>query len=260
MPSPIRPCVWLPGYGRQNIRVLLVHWTRPGVYLTIKASRCGLVHWRCTGLVPFAHLHGLDLVAVDNKDGLLFPEPVSAPDGRPAWALIHRPTFKTPPPKVREPRPSMWISYALLHEMAARHRVVFEQHHLLAAPQQGWEGLKIEGGSPPVRTHDGLLVLYHSVAGQIVVGVERLRRYGGGVFLLDRHGPRRVLYRSAHSVLEPQLAGEREGVVPEVVFPTGVDVRPDGVLDVYYGMADSRIGVARLRGSAVAAPAPAQAA
>jgi len=33
--------------------------------------------------------------------------------------------------------------------------------------------------------------------------------------------------------------------VPRVVFPTGVDAREDGALDVYYGMADSRIGVAR---------------
>jgi predicted GH43/DUF377 family glycosyl hydrolase len=54
-----------------------------------------------------------------------------------------------------------------------------------------------------------------------------------------------VLYRSARCVLEPQLAGEREGVVSEVIFPTGVDARPEGALDVYYGTADSRIGVAR---------------
>jgi predicted GH43/DUF377 family glycosyl hydrolase len=33
-------------------------------------------------------------------------------------------------------------------------------------------------------------------------------------------------------------------VVPRVVFPTGVDVQDDA-LDVYYGMADNRIGVAR---------------
>jgi predicted GH43/DUF377 family glycosyl hydrolase len=35
------------------------------------------------------------------------------------------------------------------------------------------------------------------------------------------------------------------GVVPRVVFPTGVDVQGHDTLDVYYGMADSRIGVAR---------------
>ena len=53
---------------------------------------------------------------------------------------------------------------------------------------------------------------------------------------------------------------EREGMVPGVIFPTGVDARPDGALDVYYGMADSRIGVARFRCDAGAALAPAQAA
>jgi hypothetical protein len=82
-------------------------------------------------------------------------------------------------------------------------------------------------------------------------------RYCAGVLLLDRHDPRRVLHRSTHSVLQPQLAAEREGVVPEVVFPTGLDVQPDGALDVYYGMADSRIGVARTRCGMVPAPAPA---
>jgi hypothetical protein len=34
-------------------------------------------------------------------------------------------------------------------------------------------------------------------------------------------------------------------MVPRVVFPTGLDARPDGALDIYYGMADTRIGVAR---------------
>jgi len=66
-----------------------------------------------------------------------------------------------------------------------------------------------------------------------------------GALLLDGRDPRRVVYRSARSVLEPRLATECEGVVPRVVFPTGVDARPDGELGVYYGMADSRIGVAR---------------
>ena len=156
----------------------------------------------------------------------------------------------------------MWISYAPLDEIAARHKVVFGQHHLLAAPQQGWECLKIGGGTPPVCTPDGWLVLYHGVASPIVAGVEQPHRvrYCAGVLLLDRHDPRRVLYRSAHSVLEPRLAVECEGVVPQVVFPTGVDARPDGALDVYYGMADSRIGVARFHCGVAAAPAPAQAA
>jgi predicted GH43/DUF377 family glycosyl hydrolase len=216
-----------------------------------------LMHWHRTGLVQFAPLHGLDLATVDNKDALLFPEPMLAPDGRPALALIHRPTFTTPLPGLRDPRPSMWISYAPLDEHGPAHRLVFGQHRLLATPQQGWESLKVGGGAPPVWTRKGWLVLYHGVS-----GVEQPHRvhYCAGVLLLDQHDPRRVLYRSAHSVLEPRLAAEREGVVPWVVFPTGVDVQPDGALDVYYGMADSRIGVARTRCGKVSAPAPARAA
>lgn len=43
---------------------------------------------------------------------------------------------------------------------------------------------------------------------------------------------------------------DNKDATPMVVFPTGVDRRDDlgsaGRFDVYYGMADSRIGVARL--------------
>ena len=71
----------------------------------------------------------------------------------------------------------------------------------------------------------------------------RALTYRAGVMLLDGHDPRQALSRSARSLLAPGVATERAGVVPRVVFPTGLDARPDGQLDVYYGMADSRIGV-----------------
>jgi predicted GH43/DUF377 family glycosyl hydrolase len=162
----------------------------------------------------------------------------------------------------------MWLSYAPLDEIAAGKGLVFGQHHLLAGPEQSWEWLKVGGGAPPVRVHDGWLVLYHGVSGRIVPGVDQQQevRYCAGLLLLDGQDPRRVCYRSARSILAPRTAEECEGVVPRVVFPTGVDARADGTLDVYYGMADSRIGVARghlaaLPGSAAAraasAPPPA---
>jgi predicted GH43/DUF377 family glycosyl hydrolase len=50
--------------------------------------------------------------------------------------------------------------------------------------------------------------------------------------------------------LTPSLSQERHGTVANVVFPTGIDRREDLGLpdrfDVYYGMADCRIGVAWL--------------
>ena len=51
-------------------------------------------------------------------------------------------------------------------------------------------------------------------------------------------------------MLTPELPQERRGAVADVVFPTGIDRRDDlgspDRFDVYYGMADDRIGVARL--------------
>jgi hypothetical protein len=73
------------------------------------------------------------------------------------------------------------------------------------------------------------------------------------VALLDRERPWHVLYRSPEPLLAPQRPKEREGVVDDVVFPTGLDARPDlgpGIVDIYYGMADARIGAARLHAPA----------
>ena len=72
----------------------------------------------------------------------------------------------------------------------------------------------------------------------------------GTDLLLSKEHPRKILYRSAEPVLTPVLPLERSGNVANVVFPTGIDRRDDlgspDRFDVYYGMADTRIGVARL--------------
>ena len=74
--------------------------------------------------------------------------------------------------------------------------------------------------------------------------------YSAGVMMLSEKHPREVLYRSAEPILTPTLPQERIGTIGNVVFPTGIDRRDDIGLpdrfDVYYGMADNRIGVARL--------------
>jgi predicted GH43/DUF377 family glycosyl hydrolase len=75
-------------------------------------------------------------------------------------------------------------------------------------------------------------------------------RYSAGVMVLSREHPREILYRSAAPILTPSLPEEQSGTVADVVFPTGIDRRTDlnspNRFDVYYGMADDRIGVARL--------------
>jgi len=68
--------------------------------------------------------------------------------------------------------------------------------------------------------------------------------------ILSKEHPRKILYRSRKLVLIPNLPHERDGVVENELFPTGIDCRSDigqpDRFDVYYGMADSRIGVASL--------------
>lgn len=223
-----------------------------------------LFHWERLGLATFEPHRGLDFNGVDNKDGLIFPVAVPDPNGRPAMAMIHRPLFPgTDAAEIAaEPagraidldRESIWISYCPLDlaGMAPHHLCHFRSHHRLASPAAAWERLKIGGGAPPVLTLDGWLLIYHGVA-QSHPGADdggRNLRYSAGALLLDERDPRLIHYRSPRPILVPELREEREGSVTEVVFPTGVDRRSDlgypSRIDVYYGMADSRIGAARL--------------
>src|ERR1700722_2794737 len=45
--------------------------------------------------------------------------------------------------------------------------------------------------------------------------------------VLAKEHPRIILYRSAEPVLTPCLPQERQGIVANVVFPTGIDRRDD---------------------------------
>jgi predicted GH43/DUF377 family glycosyl hydrolase len=124
----------------------------------------------------------------------------------------------------------------------------FTQHRPVALPEQPWEDLKIGAGTPPIRTAEGWLVVHHGVTGKLEPGVWQQQhvRYAAGAMLLDAEDVAKVLWRTATPLLQPDTAEERDGIVPNVVFPTAIDVRGDGDADVFYGMADSRIGVARL--------------
>jgi predicted GH43/DUF377 family glycosyl hydrolase len=117
----------------------------------------------------------------------------------------------------------------------------FAQHHLLARPESAWEAYRIGGGTVPVQTSAGWLTVYHGVR----LNPDGGRCYQAGLLLLDRDDPRRILARSETPLFGPETAEERVGIVSNVVFPTAIEERAGG-LDVYYGMADSRIGVAHL--------------
>lgn len=219
--------------------------------------------WERIGQAKFAYdkryRTEFDLYA--NKDALIFPEPVRDPHGRWSLAMIHRPDYhvcwqthdgmRIQPRGVEEARPSMWISYAPIEAVQAdpRNLLFWFDHELLAGSEYAWEELKVGGGTPPVLTPLGWLTIHHGVSGWIDPNKERQRTvyYSAGVMILDRDDPRKVLYRSEQPILTPDLPEEQQGIVSNVVFPTAVDVRENGRIDVYYGMADARIGVASMQ-------------
>jgi predicted GH43/DUF377 family glycosyl hydrolase len=95
------------------------------------------------------------------------------------------------------------------------------------------------------------MIIYHGVGEMPGSSIETPHLcYSAGVMVLSEEHPREVLYRSADPILAPTLPQERIGTIGNVVFPTGIDRRDDigspDRFDVYYGMADDRIGVARL--------------
>jgi predicted GH43/DUF377 family glycosyl hydrolase len=222
-----------------------------------------LFHWKRLGVATFSPYHGLQLGHVDDKDASLFPVAIPNPSGRPELAILHRPLFPGTRPEetalhpasrvVDLDRESIWISYC---EMALENRDPsrfgrFTSHHRLATPISPWERLKIGGGTPPVLTRHGWLIVYHGVSEggeQSEAGCQLC--YSAGVMVLSAEHPHVIRYRSAEPVLTAALPQERRGTIANVVFPTGIDRRDDlgspDRFDVYYGMADDRIGVARL--------------
>jgi predicted GH43/DUF377 family glycosyl hydrolase len=63
--------------------------------------------------------------------------------------------------------------------------------------------------------------------------------------ILDAADPSQVVCRTSEPLLVPELPDELVGTVANVVFPTAIEVI-DGTHYVFYGMADAKIGVARL--------------
>jgi predicted GH43/DUF377 family glycosyl hydrolase len=176
--------------------------------------------------------HGPTFPNFPNKDAILFPEKFSE-----RFAVYHRID------------PGIWISYLGRLEPPWPS----QGHRIIITPRAGmmWDGVKIGAGAQPIKTSFGWLIIYH--------GVDYLRIYRLGLILVDLNDPGEVLYRSPNAILEPERdyeLGEGKGLywVPRVVFTCGAvpasnkdTLDTDDSILVYYGAADTVIGVARAK-------------
>jgi predicted GH43/DUF377 family glycosyl hydrolase len=158
----------------------------------------------------------------EDKDAALFPIRI---DGN--WAMIHRPMSPA--------RAHMWISYSPDLKNWGKHVLM-----MVARKGAWWDANKIGLSSPPIRTPDGWLVIYHGVKQSCSGCIYRL-----GLALFDLNNPEICLKRGSEWIFAPVERYEQHGDVGNVVFPCGQTIGQDAdTINIYYGAADTCIALA----------------
>lgn len=164
------------------------------------------------------------LLDENNKDSALFPSKIND-----EYVMIHRRA------------PNIWIGYS-------KDLKEWHNHKTLAYIEEKneWENCKIGLAGPPIELDQCWVLIYHGVSLEEKEFGKRgkYKKYSLGIMLLDKKDPSKVIYRQPEPILEPKLKWELgEGFVPNVVFSCGQVIVDDELL-VYYGGADTQIGVA----------------
>jgi predicted GH43/DUF377 family glycosyl hydrolase len=169
----------------------------------------------------FKSFNVLGLISLpSNKDCSLFPEKING-----YYWKVDRPSA--------EQRHDIWISKSkdLIH---------WGEYELFAEPISGtWENDKIGNSTPPIKTKEGWLMLYHGVRG---FGISSL--YKLGVMLLDLDKPWIIKGRSSEPILSPEMHYERVGDVGNVVFSNGWIAEDNREVKIYYSGADTNVSLA----------------
>lgn len=251
---------WLPDLGVHIMTYVAFGPLGPRLAL---ATSKDLRTWTRHGPVLFRYEPDLklDINLFPNKDAVFFPEPVPGPGGKQCWAMLHRPMWNLGwiranernvlPAGLDDPRPGIWISYVPVDEVGkdVSRLVRMSGHRLVALPQHPFEVTKIGAGPPPRRVPEGWLLLHHGVSGEIATTASFLPEqglvYSAGAMILSVDDPGKVVARTSQPLMSPDNPEEQVGTVSNVVFPTCIEETSAGTF-VFYGMADARIGVARL--------------
>jgi predicted GH43/DUF377 family glycosyl hydrolase len=215
-----------------------------GPRIALAVSRDGYA-WQRLGLVDFS---AAGLPSVNDKDAAFFPEPVRSPAGVLCFAFYHRPMMHATSPFFEEIR----IAYVPVEAALAERMNLLKvtESVVVSSGAAGWGAIKSGAGTPPIRVAEGLLSIYHGVDRIVDAdGTKRGMRYSAGILVHDAEQPHLIRYRSPLPILAPYTLDERNGIVNDVVFPTGIDDHSSLMprsYDVYYGMADARVGRVRL--------------
>jgi len=112
--------------------------------------------------------------------------------------------------------------------------------HIILDPNDPYEMNYIGAGVPPIETTDGWLLIYHGVH-ETTTG----KIYHAKAALLHLEKPEMEISRLSYPLFSPTKQWEMEGMVDNVVFPTGYSLFEND-LYIYYGAADKHIAVAKM--------------
>lgn len=118
--------------------------------------------------------------------------------------------------------------------------------HFVVLENKYWfESRNIGGGAIPLLTEKGWLIIFHTVE-----ELNKTRVYHASAALLDKDNPLKVIGRADEPLFSPDEEWEKQGLVGNVIFPTGTALFKDD-LYIYYGAADIRIAAAKIKLSAL---------
>lgn len=157
-----------------------------------------------------------------NRNGALFPEKIGG-----LYARLDRPFGNEQDPC------SIWVSYSPDLVFWGKSRPMTYQGKPFI------DGFKMGAGAVPIRTPHGWLEIYHTVSTTCNGFIYRLK-----ACLLDLEDPSVVLGYTKDFLLWPEYDYEMRGRVANVVFACNAIPESDGTLKIYYGAADTNIGLA----------------
>lgn len=213
---------WWEEHGVYDPRIVEMN----GEYLIMYGSHNNRLGTR-VGIVKTKDFRTFERISIgseiNNRNGVLFPEKING-----LYCRLDRPFGGG------ESSPcDMWMSFSP--------DLVYwgESRPVMNARPGHWDQLKLGGGAPPIRVKEGWLCIYHGVAGSCDGSI-----YSLFACILDAQQPWKVLARSKAPVFFPQMPYERDGRVANVVFTCNAIAEPDGTVRIYYGAADTCIGLA----------------
>ena len=154
---------------------------------------------------------------LDDKNACIFPEKVKG-----KYLIFHR--------------SGKDIDISLHPNLNFDGKTWLEEYRWLGPRKGHWDSLKLGVCAPPIKTKKGWVLLYHGVS--FDDGFYRV-----GAVLLDLKDPLKIIGRTDEPIFEPEMPYEKEGQVPNVVFPCGAVVLGKNIF-MYYGGADKVVGVA----------------